>query len=255
MKSWLLILSLMLGVVVSETGCDTITTTPTVAECGCENCLCGECCLCPTGDCGCDCCNQELSCPGGVCPIPSQGYEQSGYEQSGIECPDDRLAADVPKHVREWFRNLTNPGSCVQCSIAICGVDQNVPAASTLLWDTKYGQAQLGGSYPSRVADYARERGLKIWNITGRPTYDWMAWAARNHRGCAIACESAHFQTLMGHDPETNQWYVCDNRWPDKIAVYDQRQFERLHEATGAWTVILDAPPAPARPQVTSWWE
>ena len=57
-----------------------------------------------------------------------------------IECPDPRLAADLPREIRTWFRNPD--GSCVQCSIGMCGVDQNVPAAATLLWDTPYGSRE-----------------------------------------------------------------------------------------------------------------
>lgn len=64
-----------------------------------------------------------------------------------IECPDSRLAVDLPPEIRTWFRNPD--GSCVQCSIGMCGVDQNVPEAATLLWDTEYGSRERGGSGPS----------------------------------------------------------------------------------------------------------
>ena len=54
---------------------------------------------------------------------------------------------------RAWFRNPD--GSCVQCSIGMCGVHCNDPNAATLLWDTEYGRAERGGSWPGRVSQYA----------------------------------------------------------------------------------------------------
>ena len=41
------------------------------------------------------------------------------------------LRMELPPDVRDWFRNPD--GSCVQCSIGMCGVWCNVPAAATLL--------------------------------------------------------------------------------------------------------------------------
>jgi hypothetical protein len=37
---------------------------------------------------------------------------------------------ELPVEVRKWFRNPD--GSCVQCSIGMCGTWNNVPAATTL---------------------------------------------------------------------------------------------------------------------------
>lgn len=169
-----------------------------------------------------------------------------------VECPDPRLAVDLPPDVRAWFRNPD--GSCVQCSIGMCGVDQNVPEAATLLWRTDYGPAERGGSGPDRVARYARSRGMRIYNVTGRETLDWMKWACATGRGAAIGAGRAHFQTLMGHDPRTNTWYVCNNNSTGRIDVYDDAAFRRLHLASGQWIVILDYPPHPARPKYVQWW-
>ena len=83
---------------------------------------------------------------------------------------DQQLAVDLPAELRQWFRNPD--GSCVQCSIGMCGVDQNVPAAATLLWDTDYGPRERGGSYPSRVAAYSQRRGIRIYNVTGQNTWE-----------------------------------------------------------------------------------
>lgn len=168
------------------------------------------------------------------------------------EPTEARLAVDLPAEVRQWFRNTD--GSCVQCSIGICGVDQNVPAAATLLWDTEYGNRQRGGSGPSRVARYCRERGIRVWNVTGSTTWEWMRWAVRNGRGAAIGAGRAHFQTLVGYDPATGTWYVCNNNSPEKIDAYDESSFRRLHLASGQWVVVLDYPPHPARPEYFRWW-
>jgi hypothetical protein len=163
------------------------------------------------------------------------------------------LACDLPRDVRQWFHNPD--GSCVQCSIGMIGVDQNVPAAATLLWDTEYGPAERGGSNPARVAAYADRRGIALYNVTGSGTWEWMKWACANGRGCAIGAGTAHFQTLVGHDPQRGRWYVCNNQTPHKIDVYDDAAFRRLHLASGPWIVVLDAPPRPARAHYTKWWD
>ena len=72
---------------------------------------------------------------------------------------------DIPPQVRAWYRNPD--GSCVQCSIGMCGITQNVPAAYTLLWDTQYGSRVRGGSWPSRVEGYCEDRDIKAFNVTG----------------------------------------------------------------------------------------
>ena len=169
-----------------------------------------------------------------------------------IETPEPRLAVDLPSEIRQWFRNFD--GSCVQCSLGMCGVDQNVPAAATLLWDTAYGRRVRGGSGPSRVTEYCRERDIRVYNVTGRTTWEWMRWAAETGRGAAIGAGRAHFQTLVGHDPSTGAWYVCNNNSPTKIDAYDEAGFRRLHLASGQWVVILDYPPHPARPRYRQWW-
>ncbi|MGE0606558.1 MAG: hypothetical protein AB7O62_05465 [Pirellulales bacterium] len=181
-----------------------------------------------------------------VVAIPAAGFAQQ------VECPDPRLAVDLPADVRAWYHNPD--GSCVQCSIGMCGVDQNVPAAATLLWDSAYGSKERGGSYPERVARYSKQRGMRIYNVTGSTTFDWMKWATNTGRGAAIGAGSAHFQTLAGYDPKTGTWYVCNNNSPRKIDVYDEREFRRLHLASGPWIVVLDYPPHPARGEYGRWW-
>jgi len=169
-----------------------------------------------------------------------------------VECPDPVLSFDVPVDIRQWFRNPD--GSCVQCSIGMVGVDQNVPAAATLLWDTEYGPRERGGSGPSRVARYCREREIRAYNITGKATWTWMRWAVETGRGAAIGAGSSHFQTLVGYDPTTETWYVCNNNSPQRIDEYSERGFRSLHLASGQWVVVLDYPPHPARPHYVPWW-
>ncbi len=163
---------------------------------------------------------------------------------------------ELPAELREYYRNFDSPrgGSCVQCSIGMCGMWVGNYNAATLLWDSDYGDKVIGGSYPSRVENYARERGLKIYNVTGSSTFDWMKWSAKTGRFAAIGAGTAHFQTLVGYNPEDQTWYVCNNNSPQKIDRYTDQQFRRLHLASGAWVVILDDAPAPAVPQYLKWW-
>jgi len=98
----------------------------------------------------------------------------------------------------------------------MCGVDQSVPAAVTLLWDSEYGSSERGGSYPSGVAAYSQRHGIRIYNVTGQNTWKWMKWAAETGLSAAIGAGTAHFQTLMGYDPRTGTWYVCNNNSPER---------------------------------------
>jgi hypothetical protein len=159
---------------------------------------------------------------------------------------------DFPKEVRVWFRNPD--GSCVQCSIGMCGVWQNVPAATTLLWKTEYGPAVRGGSYPSRVEAYCDARSIPAYNVTGSNTWDWMKWCASTGRMAAIGAARVHFQTLVWWNQETNRWYVCNNNSPTVIDEYTWAQFRSLHLASGQWVVILKTPPPPALPEFVPWW-
>lgn len=161
--------------------------------------------------------------------------------------------SDFPPEVRQWFRNPD--GSCVQCSIGMCGYWQNVPAATTLLWDTDYGPKVRGGSYPSRVEKYCDARQIPVYNVTGSQTWEWMKWAAKTGRMSAIGAGSAHFQTLCWHDPASDRWYVCNNNSPTRIDTYDWAGFRRLHLASGQWVVILKAPPPPVKPRYVAWWQ
>lgn len=160
---------------------------------------------------------------------------------------------EVPAEQRRWYRNPD--GSCVQCSIGMSGVHMNVPSAYTLLWDTEYGHKERGGSYPSRVSNYAKARGIPIYNVTGSATWEWMRWAARTHRYAAIGAGSAHFQSLWGWETDGNRWFVCNNNSPSKIDEYSWAGFQRLHRASGEWIVVIDKQPPPVCPRYIAWWQ
>jgi hypothetical protein len=159
---------------------------------------------------------------------------------------------ELPVEVRQWFRNPD--GSCVQCSIGMCGAWNNVPEATTLLWDTEYGKAVRGGSWPSRVADYCRERGIRAFNVTGDSTFEWMEWAAKTGRFAAIGAGTRHFQTEYGRDRPAGRWYVCNNNSPQRIDEYTNEGYRRLHLASGQWVVILDGPAPPPPARYVRWW-
>lgn len=164
---------------------------------------------------------------------------------------------DLPGDVCTWFVN--QDGSCVQCSISMCGVWQNCPQASTLLFDSPYGTKVRGGSGPSRVEAYSDRRSIPCYNVTGSNTWDWMKWAALTGRMSAIGCFGSHVQTLLWFNPDPadpKPWKVRNN-WhgtTDKTAEYTEAQFRKHHLASGQWVVILKTPPPPPPPRYVTWW-
>lgn len=157
---------------------------------------------------------------------------------------------DVP---RGWCRNPD--GSCVQCSISMVGFHANDPRAYTLLWDSPYGSAVRGGSWPARVANYCNQRGIKAWNITGYENTDpWMRWAVKTGRYAAIGAGRAHFQTLYGYDYSDKKWLVCNNNSTHRIDRYDEGSFRNLHLASGPWVVVLQKPSS-ENPVIVEWWK
>lgn len=171
----------------------------------------------------------------------------------GAPTPPPVSPLQWPADERAWFRNPD--GSCVQCSIGMCGVWQNCPQATTLLWDTSYGPRVRGGSNPSRVEAYCDRRQIPAWSITGSDsTFKWMNWAATTNRYAAIGAGGSHFQTLCYYDPTTKLYWVCNNNSTFKFDPYTPEQFRSLHMASGPWCVILKTPPPPAYPSFEPWW-
>lgn len=162
----------------------------------------------------------------------------------------------IDADTRSWFRNVTNPGSCVQCSIGMCGVNNNDRNAALLLFPSEYGPPELHGSWPSRVEGYCNKRGIRAYNVTGSKTYDWMKWACKTGRFAAIGAGQAHFQTLYGYNEgDEKPWLVCNNNSPTKIDAYTDEQFRQLHEASGQWVVILKRPTSPPPDPSLAWWK
>ncbi len=166
---------------------------------------------------------------------------------------------ELPEHVRVWYRNPD--GSCVQCSNGMVGCWCGIPEFATLLWDTQYGPKVRGGSDPRRVANYARQRGVAIYNVTGEGTFEWMRHAGRTGRFAAIGAAPVHFQTLYSYDDnntpgvyEDDIWEVCNNNSPKKIDRYTDAQFRKLHLSSGRWCVVPDVPGQPPVPQYIRWW-
>ena len=151
-----------------------------------------------------------------------------------------------------------NPdGSCVQCSLGMVGCHCNDLNAAYLLWDSEFGPAERGGSIPSRVESYCDRRGIKAWSVTGRTpddTWPWLIWAAKTGRFAAFGCGQAHFQTLYGYDPQTKEWFVCNNNSTNRIDKYSDSQLRQLHAACGPWVVILEKPSSPP-PEIVCWWK
>lgn len=181
---------------------------------------------------------------------PVVSYAQGS---SSVTWTDPAHGLNVPQEQLQRYRNPD--GSCVQCSNGMCGLAMNVPEFASLLWDSEYGDKVRGGSNPSRVANYAKARKVRVYNITGSTTWDWMKWAASTGRPCAIGAGGSHFQTLKGYDKQRGIWLVVNNNGDQRIQEYDEAAFRRLHLASGQWCVILDYPPEPATPVIVEWWK
>jgi len=187
-----------------------------------------------------------------VLPLPALTGPLSG------RCQAEHAAyMELPAEYRAWFRNPD--GSCVQCSNGMVGMHINRPEWTFLLWNTEYGPAERGGSWPGRVADYARQRGMRIFNVTGNSYADtrpWMLWAAQTNRFCAIGAGAAHFQTLYGYVPgDARPWKVCNNNSTHRIDEYTEDEFRRLHLASGPWVVVPDEPTPAPPPRLVAWWQ
>jgi hypothetical protein len=164
-----------------------------------------------------------------------------------------QLQVDLPEDQRVRFRNPD--GSCVQCSIGMIGVWNNVPAAELLLWDSIYGPKVRGGSWPERVTRYTNNRNIPVFNITGPNTMAWIEWSMLTGRGAAIGFKPAHFCTAVGMTPDRQTFYVVDNNRPREIAQYSRSEFIRRHLQSGRWVVILDTPAPPMQPVYCPWWK
>lgn len=178
--------------------------------------------------------------------------------------PDGRdcYVVRLPSDQRARYRNPD--GSCVQCSIGMCGVAQAVPAAEWLLWDSQYGTRVRGGSDPDRVKRYCDARLIPAYNIFGREAWPWLCWALENGRPAAITWGSRHMITAMGATfnaagriDQQSAIAICDNNSPTRVSWVPVPQFRRNFEAFGSsgWVVILRTPPPAHAAPFRVWWE
>lgn len=182
-------------------------------------------------------------------------------EASGqTPAPDfpNRPMMDLPVETQKWYLNRS--GDCVQDSLGLVGAyhcDFNV---ASLVHDSPYGPAEMGGSTPSRVASYARKRGIALYNVTGRTAQDtlpWIEWSAKTGRFAAIGYWSRHFQTLYGRDYQRDLFYV-QNNWSGTFGnayEHSKSRFIKDHEASGPWVVVLKSPPPAPNPILVQWWK
>jgi hypothetical protein len=188
-----------------------------------------------------------------------ESVEQADPISQGlISAPPEDSCLWLAQDTLYWFVNTD--GSCVQCSISICGVNCNEPAATYLLYDSPYGRKVHGGSYPGRVASYCNDRSIKAWNVTGDTTIDWCKWAANTGRFAAIGYFSRHFQTLHSYNPKSpkpwgvqNNWYGSEKGKLTPVTYYTDAEFRRLHYQSGPWVVILQRASSEP-PEIIEWW-
>lgn len=189
--------------------------------------------------------------------LPATGWTQENGTGPPAAWPT-RPMINLPKQTLTWFYNPD--GSCVQCSGGMIGAYHTDFLQATLLFSTEYGRAERGGSGPDRVARYCRERGIEVYNVTGRgfaDTKPWIDWSAKTGRFCAIGYFGMHFQTFYGKDFDKNLYYV-QNNWSgtfDAPYEHSEATFKRNHEASGAWVVIPKRPPPSPDPVYVQWWK
>lgn len=157
----------------------------------------------------------------------------------------------MPQAQFERFKNIEDPrdgsGSCVQASLSMVGAHHGIAAFEFLLVNSPYGPAETGGSTPSRVVRYARQRGVAIYSVEGSETIQWIEWALL--RGCyvGITYGQAHMITAIACG-EQGEWFeVVDNNFPSEVRRVDRDIFIREHRIHGGgWCVIPQTPgPAP----------
>lgn len=157
----------------------------------------------------------------------------------------------MPREQFERFRNVADPkdgsGSCVQASLSMCGAHHGIPAAESLLVDSPYGPAELGGSFPRRVEKYCQARNIAIYSIEGSETLEWIDWALA--RGCyvGITYGRGHMIAAVAAADDGSWFEIVDNNHPGEVRRVSRTVFVHEHRLHGGgWCVILDTPgPAP----------
>lgn len=146
----------------------------------------------------------------------------------------------VPLAIRKRYPNPD--GSCVLLSSGLGGIHTNDPKSWSLPFNTELGKAVRGGANPERIAQVFAQRGIRAYNVTGRPSIPMARWAVKTGRACAIGFDYEHFQLVWGYDDSRKVWYVWDNRYPDQLREYTESEFEAMHDRSGRWVIVLDQP-------------
>lgn len=164
-------------------------------------------------------------------------------------------AGALPDSARARYYNTD--GSCVQCSNGYAGYVLRIPQFAELLWTTPYGPAERGGAGPSRVARYARERGVQVVNVTGAQTTAWIEQELLNGRPLSITWDYNHVVSVLDMTDDRQHFLVWNNQWRDgKPRWYSRSEFYRRHSIDGRWAVAYPSYPAPTPAgQYTHWWK
>lgn len=164
------------------------------------------------------------------------------------------VAAQLPNTIRTRYYNTD--GSCVQCSNGFAGHTLNIAPFSELLWTTPYGPAERGGAGPSRVARYARERGVRVVNVTGSSTTAWIEQELLNGRPLSITWDYNHVVSVLDMTADRQWFLVWNNQWRSgKPKWYGRSEFYRRHSVDSRWAVAFPSYPAPTpRGVYTNWW-
>jgi hypothetical protein len=181
-----------------------------------------------------------------------------------LVCPSlyaqTNTSMELPSEIRESYQNhnlYNTGGSCVFMSLGLVGVHMNNDNAASCPWPSQYGPENVGGGWPSRVAEMAKKRDLSIYNVTASDygtMKKWFDWASANNKFFAFGAGRSHFQTGYSRDEKEAKWGVCNNNSPGKIDIYSENGFKNLHEASGYWAVFLKGHSTPPTPQYYDWW-
>lgn len=169
----------------------------------------------------------------------------------------------VPPATAARYRNLPDPsngeGSCVQASMAYCGCHHGCPPAETLLRRSRYGEPELGGSWPDRVARYCQQRRIPVANVEGVETQRWIEWGLRTGRSVAITYGYAHMIAAVGMTEDRQTFFLWDNNYPGVVRAVPRATFYREHRSFGGgWCVVILNPYEPipwVGPPMERWWE
>lgn len=172
-------------------------------------------------------------------------FGQTASRDLGKLVPDPQPSASVkclqvPLAIRKRYPNPD--GSCVLLSCGCGGVHANDPKSRSLPFNTDLGAAVRGGANPERIAQVFAQRGIRAYNVTGRPSIPMARWAVKTGRACAIGFDYEHFQLVWGYDDSRKVWYVWDNRYPEQLREYTESEFEAMHDRSGRWVVVIDQP-------------